>query len=120
MENDAGNGGPGNPAGRVAKACKLTMPAFHVLAKPVGPICNLDCKYCFYLEKEKLYPEKANAGSLGRRTDAVGDAPADQGGRPAALSGGFVQRWAMPDDVLESFIRQYIEATSSPVVSFAW
>jgi uncharacterized protein len=27
-----------------------------LLAKPVGPICNLDCKYCFYLEKEKLYP----------------------------------------------------------------
>ncbi len=31
---------------------------FHVLAKPVGPICNLDCKYCFYLEKEKLYPNE--------------------------------------------------------------
>jgi uncharacterized protein len=30
--------------------------AFHVLTKPIGPICNLDCKYCFYLEKEKLYP----------------------------------------------------------------
>jgi uncharacterized protein len=29
---------------------------FHLLTKPVGPICNLDCKYCFYLEKEKLYP----------------------------------------------------------------
>ena len=29
---------------------------FHVLAKPVGPICNLDCKYCFYLEKEALFP----------------------------------------------------------------
>jgi uncharacterized protein len=29
---------------------------FHILMKPVGPICNLDCKYCFYLEKEKLYP----------------------------------------------------------------
>jgi uncharacterized protein len=27
-----------------------------VLTKPVGPICNLDCKYCFYLEKENLYP----------------------------------------------------------------
>ena len=26
------------------------------MTKPVGPICNLDCKYCFYLEKEKLYP----------------------------------------------------------------
>ncbi|HAR64962.1 MAG TPA: anaerobic sulfatase maturase [Lentisphaeria bacterium] len=30
---------------------------FHVLAKPIGPICNLDCDYCFYLKKEKeLYP----------------------------------------------------------------
>ena len=29
---------------------------FHILTKPVGPICNLDCKYCFYLEKENLYP----------------------------------------------------------------
>jgi uncharacterized protein len=28
---------------------------FHVMTKPIGPICNLDCKYCFYLEKEKLY-----------------------------------------------------------------
>lgn len=29
---------------------------FQLLAKPIGPICNLDCKYCFYLEKENLYP----------------------------------------------------------------
>ena len=28
---------------------------FHVMTKPIGPICNLDCKYCFYLEKEALY-----------------------------------------------------------------
>ena len=35
----------------------LTAPAgFHVLAKPSGAICNLDCSYCFYLEKEELYP----------------------------------------------------------------
>ena len=34
------------------------MPAagFHIMTKPIGPICNLDCKYCFYLEKENLYP----------------------------------------------------------------
>jgi uncharacterized protein len=34
------------------------MPAtgFHIMTKPIGPICNLDCKYCFYLEKETLYP----------------------------------------------------------------
>ncbi len=31
-------------------------PGFHVLAKPTGPICNLDCSYCFFLEKEQLYP----------------------------------------------------------------
>ena len=30
---------------------------FHLIAKAIGPICNLDCKYCFYLEKEQLYPE---------------------------------------------------------------
>jgi uncharacterized protein len=30
--------------------------SFHIMTKPIGPICNLDCKYCFYLEKENLYP----------------------------------------------------------------
>jgi uncharacterized protein len=29
---------------------------FHVLSKPAGPICNLDCEYCFFLSKESLYP----------------------------------------------------------------
>jgi uncharacterized protein len=29
---------------------------FHVLAKPTGAVCNLDCKYCFFLSKEMLYP----------------------------------------------------------------
>jgi uncharacterized protein len=33
---------------------------FHVMAKPVGPICNLDCAYCYYLEKESLYPKAGN------------------------------------------------------------
>ena len=31
--------------------------SFHIMAKAIGPICNLDCKYCFYLEKEQFYPE---------------------------------------------------------------
>ena len=38
----------------------LTVPgapsAFHVMAKPTGAICNLDCEYCFFLSKEMLYP----------------------------------------------------------------
>ncbi len=58
------------------------------MAKPTGPICNLACKYCFYLEKENLYPDQS--------------------------------RWAMREDVLESFVRQYIEAQSVPVITFAW
>lgn len=27
----------------------------HVVAKPIGPLCNLDCAYCFYIEKEALF-----------------------------------------------------------------
>jgi len=30
--------------------------AFNVMLKPVGAICNLGCKYCYYLSKEQLYP----------------------------------------------------------------
>ncbi len=40
--------------------------AFHVMVKPRGPVCNLDCAYCYYLVKEKLYP-----GSDFRMSDAV-------------------------------------------------
>lgn len=69
-------------------AVTAVLPGFHVMAKPTGPICNLDCKYCFYLEKEKLYPKDTN--------------------------------WAMPPEVLETYIRQHIEAHSVPEVLFAW
>ena len=62
--------------------------SFHVLTKPIGPICNLDCKYCFYLEKEKLYPGE--------------------------------RKWAMSAEVLETYVRQYIEAQDGPEVYFAW
>jgi len=33
-----------------------TPPRIHVLAKPTGAICNLDCAYCFFLDKQELYP----------------------------------------------------------------
>jgi uncharacterized protein len=33
-------------------------PRFHLLAKPSGSTCNIDCKYCFFLSKEALYPDE--------------------------------------------------------------
>jgi uncharacterized protein len=44
----------------------LLPPRIHVLAKPTGAACNLDCAYCFFLEKERLYP-----GSKFRMSDEV-------------------------------------------------
>ncbi len=34
---------------------KGTGHGIHVVAKPIGPVCNLNCEYCFYLEKQKLF-----------------------------------------------------------------
>lgn len=30
---------------------------FQIFVKPTGAVCNLDCQYCYYLEKEHLYPD---------------------------------------------------------------
>lgn len=35
---------------------------FSVLAKPIGPVCNLSCEYCFYTDKDQLYPDQTNFG----------------------------------------------------------
>jgi len=43
--------------------------AFHIMAKPTGSDCNLNCAYCFFLKKEKLYP-----GSDFRMSDEVHEA----------------------------------------------
>jgi uncharacterized protein len=40
--------------------------SFHVMIKPRGAICNLDCEYCYYLSKENL-----NAGSSFRMSDEL-------------------------------------------------
>ncbi len=39
-----------------ATAGGVAPPAFHVMLKPRGAICNLDCHYCYFLSKEMLYP----------------------------------------------------------------
>jgi uncharacterized protein len=43
--------------------------AFNVLTKPIGPICNLDCAYCYYLEKQRLF----GSGERYRMTDEILD-----------------------------------------------
>lgn len=46
-----------NIAGEVGQARPLKAPPrFHLLAKPSGSTCNIDCTYCFFLSKEALYP----------------------------------------------------------------
>ncbi len=32
-----------------------TPQGIHVVANPIGPVCNLNCEYCFYLEKQALF-----------------------------------------------------------------
>lgn len=45
----------------------MNLPApFHLLVKPTGAICNLGCKYCFFLSTEALYP-----GSSFRMSDEL-------------------------------------------------
>ncbi|NTU43163.1 MAG: anaerobic sulfatase maturase [Nitrospirales bacterium] len=46
-----------------------TPKAFHIMAKPTGSACNLNCDYCFFLKKKELYP-----GSAFRMTDEVHEA----------------------------------------------
>ena len=63
------------------------------MSKPIGPICNLDCSYCFYLEKEEMYVQEG------------------RGRRPS---------WQMSDEVLETYIRQYIQQQDADEINFAW
>lgn len=63
----------------------------YLMAKPVGSTCNLRCTYCYYLEKSNLYRNE----------------------NPKGLS-------AMSDDMLELYVRKYIEAQTMPQVLFTW
>lgn len=38
------------------------------MAKPSGSVCNIDCSYCFYLEKEHLYPERKQNWRMDNQT----------------------------------------------------
>lgn len=60
----------------------------YVMVKPAGSLCNLRCKYCYYLEKGRLYAGQKNQ--------------------------------VISDQTLETFIKEYIEAQTTPSVLFSW
>lgn len=60
---------------------------FTVMVKPVGPQCNLDCSYCYYTEKRRLFPS-------------------------ASLR--------IKDDLLATFIRQYMDGHQGREITFMW
>jgi uncharacterized protein len=85
----------------------LTVPgaplAFHVMSKPTGAVCNLDCEYCFFLSKEMLYPGSKFRMAAGLQETYIrqlmaahGRAPevvvAWQGGEPTMMGLDFFRR----------------------------
>lgn len=71
----------------MSTAFPFTRPMY-VMLKPAGSLCNLRCKYCYYLEKDKLYTD--------------------------------VDKHFLSDEMLEKFVREYIEAQTAPQVLFTW
>ncbi|HMQ68774.1 MAG TPA: anaerobic sulfatase maturase [Ignavibacteria bacterium] len=61
---------------------------FHIMAKPGGSTCNIDCKYCYYIDKGDL----SNGPGTGK----------------------------MSDEILERYIKKYIEGNTADEVVFSW
>jgi uncharacterized protein len=74
------------------------------MAKPSGAVCNIDCEYCFYLEKEVLYPDRGRDWRMSdstlelfvRQYIEAQESPvidfAWQGGEPTLLGTDFYRR----------------------------
>ncbi len=77
---------------------------FGVMAKPSSSVCNIDCTYCFYLEKEHLYPERKKQWRMNDTTlenyirDQIQSQKGDviefvwQGGEPTLLGVDFFRQ----------------------------
>ena len=68
---------------------------FHLMAKPTSYQCNLDCDYCFYLEKEAYYNQRKNRQGKEKITH-------------------------MADEVLRNYTKQYIASQDIPTIDFTW
>lgn len=83
---------PGNISG--LQAINPFERPVYLMCKPASASCNLACTYCYYLEKSRIYDDSAEL--------------------PAA------QRRIMSDDMLETYIRRYIESQPGANVQFTW
>ncbi|MDC7240505.1 MAG: radical SAM protein, partial [Spirochaetales bacterium] len=71
---------------------KVSQYPFNLITKPIGPLCNLHCAYCFYLSKEELFFHEKK------------------------------KEYIMSPKVLERYVKEYIQSqppTAQEVV-FAW
>ncbi|GAM55101.1 putative arylsulfatase regulatory protein [Vibrio ishigakensis] len=62
----------------------------HIMAKPIGAACNIDCTYCYYLSKQDLLEYKKGC------TPKLNQAE------------------------LENYIKIYIESHNAPEIIFSW
>ncbi|WGV99403.1 anaerobic sulfatase maturase [Vibrio sp. YMD68] len=62
----------------------------HIMAKPIGAVCNIDCTYCYYLSKQDLLEYKKGCSPQ------------------------------MDEAMLESYIQNYIDAQNTPEIIFSW
>lgn len=87
------------------QSMEFSNQGLHVMSKPIGPICNLDCEYCYYLHKEDLYPKNTSFRMDGETLESyirqyIDAQPAGaseitfawQGGEPTLLGIEFFQR----------------------------
>ena len=69
---------------------KKTIKRMEIMTKPIGPKCNIDCDYCYYLSKDNLLDYKKDCSP------------------------------EMPIDDLEQYIKSYIEQQNFPEIVFHW
>jgi uncharacterized protein len=69
---------------------KQTIKRFEIMTKPIGPKCNIDCDYCYYLSKEDLLDYKNDCSPQ------------------------------IELDDLEHYIKSYIEQQNFPEIVFHW
>jgi uncharacterized protein len=80
----------------------MSTAGFHVMVKPGGSACNIDCDYCYFLSKQQLYPEGRHRMSdallesyIRQMLECQGDGEVSlawQGGEPTLLGIEFYRR----------------------------